>query len=43
MRPQYVVFPDSAALQELGLTQPELQDLVPEARELFTRAQQSFL
>ncbi|HEX7861213.1 MAG TPA: HDOD domain-containing protein [Verrucomicrobiae bacterium] len=43
VRPEYVVFPDSDALQELGLTQPELQNLAPEAREAFTRAQQNFV
>lgn len=42
-RPEYVIFPDSAALQELGLTQPALQALAPEAREALERAQQNFI
>ena len=41
--PEYVVFPNAHALQELGFTQPSLEVLVHEARVQFSNAQKSFL
>lgn len=41
-RPAYVLFPDSDALDELGLTQPALEALAPEARANFEAARNSF-
>jgi putative nucleotidyltransferase with HDIG domain len=41
--PEYVLFPDARALKELGLTEPLLRELVPEAQENFRTAQQKFI
>jgi len=41
--PEYVLYPDAKALQELGFTQPSLEVLVHEARVQFANAQKSFL
>ena len=41
--PEYVLFPNKHALQELGFTQPSLEVLVHEARVQFSNAQKSFL
>ena len=41
--PEYVLFPNAHALQELGFTQPSLEVLVHEARVQFSNAQKSFL
>ncbi|HVK57798.1 MAG TPA: HDOD domain-containing protein [Candidatus Kapabacteria bacterium] len=40
--PEYVRYPDTRALKELNLTQPELEALVPEAQERFIAAQKRF-
>ena len=41
--PEYVIFPNARALQELGFTQPSLEVLVHEARVQFANAQKTFL
>ena len=41
--PEYVLFPNAFALNELGFTQPSLEVLVHEARVQFSTAQKSFL
>ena len=41
--PEYVLYPNIHALQELGFTQPSLEVLVHEARVQFSNAQQTFL
>jgi putative nucleotidyltransferase with HDIG domain len=40
--PQYVVFPDSFALRELGYNQPDFEALAPEARKQFAIVESNF-
>ena len=42
-RPTYVLFPDSAALQELSLTQPAFEALASDARVSFEAARKIFM
>ena len=42
-RPTHVLFPDSRALQEFGLTQPTFEGLAPEARANFESSRKAFL
>lgn len=42
-RPQHVLFPDAAALEELGLTQPAFESLAGEARVNFEAARKGLL
>jgi putative nucleotidyltransferase with HDIG domain len=41
--PEYVLFPDINALNELKISQPELESLVPDATERFAAAQQRYV
>ena len=41
--PQHVLYPDSRALQEFGLTQPTFEGLAPEARANFESSRKAFL